>query len=164
MRLAELGAEHVTGLDPDVGALRALLDRASRRGVARRVAACAGTADRIPFTDESFDVVWCEGALFALGFRASLRAWRRLLKSGGVLAAHDEAGDPQEKLRLADAEGYAVLGWFLVDEQEWWRAYLEPARRLPATEIDDELRAELREFQTHPERNESAFFVLEKTA
>lgn len=162
VRLAELGAEQVTGLDPDLAALRALVDRASERGVANRVAVCAGSADRIPFADESFDIVWCEGALFVLGFRQSLRAWRRLLRSGGVLAAHDEAGDPQEKLLLAEAEGYAVLGWFLVDEREWWRAYFGPASRLPAADLDDALRADLREIRTHPDRSRSAFFVLEK--
>lgn len=162
VRLAERGAEHVTGLDPDVGALRAVAHRASRRGVAERVAVCAGSADHIPFRDGSFDVVWCEGALFVLGFRDSLRAWRRLLRPGGVLAAHDEAGDPAEKLRMAEAEGYAVSGWFPVHEKDWWKYYYEPATRLSAAELDDELQAELREIRAHPERFRSVFIVLKK--
>lgn len=164
VRLVELGVAHVVGLDTDVAALRALLDRASKRGVAKRVAACAGSADRIPFRDGSFDVVWCEGALFVLGFRDSLRAWHRLLRTGGVLAVHDEAGDPAGKLRVAEAEGYAVSDWFPVHATDWWQYYYEPASRLPAADLDDEIRAELREIRAHPERFRSVFIVLKKRA
>jgi SAM-dependent methyltransferase len=162
VRLAELGAEQVVGLDTDIRALRALLDRAAKRGMAKRVAACVGSADRVPFAEESFDIVWCEGALCVLGFRESLRAWRGLLRPEGVLGVHDEAGDPAEKLRVARAEGYAVSGWFPISGEDWWKDYYEPVSRLPAADLDDDLRTELCEIQAHPERFRSAFFVLEK--
>jgi SAM-dependent methyltransferase len=162
VRLAELGFAHVVGLDTDVAALRALLDRASTRGVQKRLAAVAGSADGIPFRDGSFDVVWCEGAVFVLGFRDSLRAWRRLLRPGGVLVVHDEAGDPAGKLREADAEGFTVSDWFPVHATDWWKYYYEPASRLPATELDDEIGAELRDIRAHPERFRSVFVVLKK--
>ncbi|MEJ2215479.1 MAG: class I SAM-dependent methyltransferase [Gemmatimonadota bacterium] len=162
VRLVELGVEEVVGMDTDVRALRSLLDRASQRGVARRVSVCAGSADCVPFRDASFDIVWCEGALFVLGFRDSLRAWRRLVRPGGVLVVHDEAGDTTDKLRWAEAEGYAVSGWFPVGDEDWWEYYFEPASRRSAADLDDEIRTELREARSHPERLRSAFFVLKK--
>ena len=33
--------------------------------------------------DGAFDLIWCEGAIYNVGFEAGLRAWRRLLVRGG---------------------------------------------------------------------------------
>ena len=36
--------------------------------------------------DGAFDLIWCEGAIYNVGFEAGLRAWRRLLVRGGHVA------------------------------------------------------------------------------
>ncbi len=38
------------------------------------------------FKDNSFDVIWSEGALYQMGFQNGLKKCYQLLKSGGYLA------------------------------------------------------------------------------
>ena len=35
------------------------------------------------FAASSFDVIWCEGAIYNMGVEAALKDWRRLLVRGG---------------------------------------------------------------------------------
>ena len=168
VRLLELSDGEVIGLDNDPRALAALKERAKARGVDHRLKIQLGSLDSISFEDQSFDLLWCEGALRVLGFRDSLRGWRSLLRPGGYLVAHDEAGDTLEKLRTAEAEGYTVQGFFIVSEEVWWNEYYALAEaRLASGEDADlpmgenaEIAQEIAFFRQNPQRSRSAFFVL----
>lgn len=163
VRLARATRGEVVGLDPDVGSLGALLRRAAAAGVVDRVHGCVGSAAAVPFRAGAFDIVWSEGAVFVLGFEASLAAWRRLLKPGGTLVLHDEAGDVDGKRAAAERSGYVVLDTFTLSEDTWWDAYYAPAAAAPAAAVEPELLAELDAFRAAPERFRSAFFVLGTT-
>jgi SAM-dependent methyltransferase len=154
LRLAELSGGSVVGLDRDPEALTILQNRAADRGLSHRVTMERGSLAEIPFEDASFDVVWCEGALDVLGFRESLRAWRRLLKPGGCMVFHDQAGDVEGKLRLAREDGCFVLGSFEVPETVWWDEYFALA------EEDPELAGEIQRFRADPSQFRSAFFAF----
>ena len=41
---------------------------------------------RLDFADDSFDLIWCEGAIYNVGVKAGLRDWRRLLRPNGHVA------------------------------------------------------------------------------
>jgi hypothetical protein len=41
------------------------------------------------FPDGSIDVLWCEGAIFIIGFAKGLATWRRLLVPGGHLVVSE---------------------------------------------------------------------------
>ena len=120
-----------------------------------RVEARHGSLEDIRCEGGSFDLIWCEGAVHELGFRESLRRWRRLLKPGGCMALHDEAGDVQEKLRIAEEEGFVPLGHFDIPEQVWWDEYFA------LVDVESEMSEEVELFRLHPERFRSAFFVLQ---
>jgi ubiquinone/menaquinone biosynthesis C-methylase UbiE len=154
LRLAELTGGQIVGLDLDSEALETLRSRAVEQGLSDRVEVRVGALEEIPFEDCSFDLVWCEGAINELGFRESLRRWRRLLKPHGCMGLHDEAGDVDGKLSAAQEEGFALLGHFEISEQVWWDEYFALA--------DEEmgLEAEIQRFQREPEKFRSAFFVL----
>jgi ubiquinone/menaquinone biosynthesis C-methylase UbiE len=156
LRLAELTDGVIIALDIDEEALGALRARFDRRGLSHRIQTLLGSLTEIPFTDSSFDIVWCEGALFVLGFPESLRAWRRLLRAGGFLVAHDEAEDVDAKLRAVRAEGYDLLGHFEIPEQVWWSQYY--GRAQAATELAEDIRR----FRQEPQRFRSAYFVLQR--
>lgn len=128
----------------------------------RSIQVCLGSVDRVPFADSSFDVVWCEGALYVLGFQESVRVWRRLLRPGGVLVAHDEAGNVNRKKAEAEAGGFTVLSTFDVSENEWWSCYYGPAAE--EQHLADSFRDELRRFDAEPHRFRSAFFLLQVPA
>lgn len=155
LRLAELSGGHVVGLDSDRDALEVLQARAKASGMGERIEARHGSLEDIRFQDGSFDLIWCEGAVHELGFRESIRRWRRLLGPGGCMALHDEAGDVAEKLRNVEEEGFILLGSFEVSEQIWWDEYFA----LADGELD--LSEEIELFRIQPERFRSAFFVLQ---
>ncbi len=127
--------------------LSELEGRAADAGVSDRITTCAASMDALPFEDGSLDAIWSEGAVYNIGFEAGVRAWRRFLKPGGVLALSDLTwltdARPQEidahwrgeypevdvasaKLRLLEAHGYAPLGYFPLSKHCWLDNYYHP--------------------------------------
>ena len=156
IHLAALTGGQIVGLDSDEEALETLRARAKALGISDRVEALRGFLEDIPFQDGSFDLLWCEGAVSVLGFRESLREWRRLLAPGGCLVLHDEAVDIVVKRLTAREEGYTLLGDFEVSEQVWWDEYYA----LADVGSDPDLADEISQFKARPEMFRSAFFVL----
>src|SRR5262245_27293036 len=66
------------------------VEEANRQARALNVANCVdarvGDMRQLDFAPRSFDLIWCEGAIYVVGFEAGLRAWRPLLAPGGYLA------------------------------------------------------------------------------
>ncbi len=98
----------------------AVLKGAEADGVSFRVTAVAKEMDALDFEDHSFDRIWSEGAIYIMGFKEGLSAWRRLLKSRGTLAISDitwiKEDVPTECRSFWESE-YAQMG-FIVDKQE----------------------------------------------
>jgi SAM-dependent methyltransferase len=97
--------------------------------------------------DASFDLVWCEGAIFIMGFREGLARIRDLLAPGGSLALSElcwlkddvpeecrsffesqypQMSDVSANLDTARACGYEVLDWFTQPESAWWEPFYTP--------------------------------------
>lgn len=147
--LAKTLNAHVIALDfaaPFIDRLRA---RVSEEGLSDRIEGVVGLMESLPFRDEQFDVIWSEGAIYTIGFGEGLRAWRRCLRPGGVVAvtemtwttatrperveAHWTAEYPgiataSAKLRIVEEEGYEPLGLFFLPSDCWERNYYEPLR------------------------------------
>ncbi|MDE0356016.1 MAG: class I SAM-dependent methyltransferase, partial [Deltaproteobacteria bacterium] len=63
------------------------LNREARRlGLAGRVEARVVDMRHLDFAEASFDLIWCESAIYITGVEASLRDWHRLLVRGGHVA------------------------------------------------------------------------------
>lgn len=126
--------------------LRAL---AERDGLAERIEAQVGDMASLPFADERFDLIWSEGAIYNIGFEVGLRAWRPLLRPGGVLAVSElswktdtrpvaiEAHWTREypgiatassNLRTLERAGYRPLGCFFLPDRCWDENYYAPLR------------------------------------
>ncbi|MGB0497223.1 MAG: class I SAM-dependent methyltransferase [Rubricella sp.] len=131
-----------------------LQERAAREGWAGRVETLAASMDDLPFAEAEFDAIWSEGAIYNMGFTAGVRAWRRFLRPGGILAvseltwltatrpaeldAHWQAEYPEvatagEKIAILEREGFTPVGYFPLSTEAWMANYYEPLRsRLPA--------------------------------
>ncbi len=128
-----------------------LRERAAARGVSDRVTARVGDMKDLGLPPASFDLVWCEGALFVLGFEQGLRTLRPLLRDPGVLVATESVWlrpvqevpadvrafwaegypaitDVEGNLALARRAGFAPLGHFTLPA-EGWAAYVDPLER-----------------------------------
>lgn len=117
------------------------------RGFQGRIIAQVGDMFNLRFADETFDLIWSEGAIYNLGFENGLKAWNPLLKSGGYVAVTEATWlktDPPEEavqywrdeypamatvpdcLGMIDAAGYQLIGYFELPESDWWDYFYTP--------------------------------------
>ena len=38
------------------------------------------------YADNSFDIIWAEGAIYIIGFKKGLKEWKRILKPNGIIS------------------------------------------------------------------------------
>lgn len=153
LALARLCAGRITAVDNYEPFLAAVRRRADAAGVGARVVAVNQSMTELTFPDESFDLIWSEGAIFAMGFRAGLVAWRRLLRPGGYLvvselswfcddlpeelrvfweACYPAVAGVRANVRTAEEARYQVVGTFPLPVESWWADVYEPLeRKLP---------------------------------
>lgn len=85
---ADTGA-HVTAIDLFPQFLTRLSERADAAGISSRIGTSAASMDALDYANETFDLLWCEGAIYNIGFEKGLRTWRPMLKDGGYIAVTD---------------------------------------------------------------------------
>jgi cyclopropane fatty-acyl-phospholipid synthase-like methyltransferase len=101
--LARALDSNVTAVDNHQPFLDRLDRDAKSAGLDARITTINASMDALPFDDESFDIVWSEGAIYCMGFDAGLEAWRRLLAPNGVLVVSEltwlTENAPEEQLK-----------------------------------------------------------------
>jgi ubiquinone/menaquinone biosynthesis C-methylase UbiE len=131
-------------LPPFLEGLRA---RAEAAGLSDRIEARQMSMTDMPFDDASFDLIWSEGAIYNMGFENGLRAWRRLLRTGGHVAVTEACflvPEPAKQaadfwaesypgmmdiegcLEAARRAGYRVVDHLTLPESAWWDGYYVP--------------------------------------
>ncbi|WP_405686048.1 GNAT family N-acetyltransferase [Streptomyces sp. NBC_01387] len=144
--LAQEAAARVTAVDTYQSALDTLTAEAARQCLDQQITTLNCSMDQLPFPDHSFDVIWCEGAVYTVGFDHALRTWHRLLAPGGVLVLTEiewstptpstaartywEAAYPLRthaaNTDAAQAAGYQVTTHWPLPESDWWTEYYTP--------------------------------------
>lgn len=145
--LARLSGGRITAVDSHQPFLDELSRSADAAGLSDLIGTVNASMDDLQFTDESFDLIWCEGAIFIIGFEEGLKQWKRLLRPGGVLAVTEAAWlkpDPPKEildfwnkyypaittiadnLRMIHRCGYESVGHFALPGQDWWTHYYAP--------------------------------------
>jgi SAM-dependent methyltransferase len=111
----------------------------------------------LPFKDGEFDVIWCEGAIFVIGFEKGLNYWKRFLKEGGFIAlteaawftekpseealqfwqeAYPDIKSIPETEKGIEAAGYTVIDRFRLPASAWWDDYyVHFEKRLDSMEV-----------------------------
>lgn len=124
------------------------LNRAAQAlGIAGRVEGRVADMHRLDFAPASFDLIWCEGAIYVIGFEAGLRAWRPLLRPGGHLAVTEACWTRPKAppdcaafwtelypairevpalLQAIAGCGYQTVGHFPLPKTAWWDDYYRP--------------------------------------
>ena len=145
--LAESSSAHLVAVDNHPPFVNELRRRAATLALGDRVDARTDDMLALSFPDGSFDIVWCEGAIFVAGFDDGLRMWRPLLVPGGHLAVTEVCWTrpdvpaelakfwSQEYSAISDVPtvtniigscGYDVAGHFSLPSSAWWDEYYAP--------------------------------------
>ena len=119
-------------------------------GLDGRINTRVGDMNRLEFAPGSFELIWCEGAIYVVGFEAGLRAWRSLLTPGGHLALtevcwskpnppaecaefwareYPAIRDTATRLLTINECGYEVVGHFPLPPSSWWDDYYRPLQQ-----------------------------------
>jgi ubiquinone/menaquinone biosynthesis C-methylase UbiE len=174
MELARLSQGEVLGIDIDQSALDKFTIKIEEKGLAGRVQALNHSMIDMDFSDRSYDIIWSEGSIYAIGFEKGLKEWRRFLKPDGFMVVHDDQGDVEGKLWQISSCGYELLGYFLLSKVTWYDEYFAPLEKLinetrksctDDPKILEELhqaQMELDMFNENPERSSSVYFIIKK--
>lgn len=175
---AELDAQ-VTAVDFAPELLAELRARAGRAGLAERITTLATSMETLPFEAASFDAIWSEGAIYNMGFAAGVRAWRKFLKPGGVLAVSEltwltdrrpealrahwareypEVDTASAKLAVLEREGFSPVGYFPLPGHCWLDNYYRPSQRRFAAFLDRHGHADAARAIVEAEENEIALY------
>lgn len=129
----------------------ALQRKSKALGLCQQITALLGDMANLPFQPQTFDIIWSEGAIYNIGFKAGLKMWKPLLKKAGYVAVTEVAwlrSDVPNKLKafwdsaypqiqdiegnIADlrAAGYQPLEHFTLPESAWWDYYRAIEKRV----------------------------------
>jgi len=161
LRIADIGCgtgaasiELASRLDAEIVSvdfLSPFLDELAQRArdveVAESITTLEASMAELPFEDDSFDVLWSEGAVYNMGFAAGVESWRRFLRPGGVLVVSEitwlttdrpaeiddfwtgeypEIDVASTKIGQLERAGYSPRGYFTLPEPDWEQEFYEP--------------------------------------
>jgi hypothetical protein len=113
-------------------------------GFSEKMAAVEESMDSLSFADYSLNRIWCERAIYDMGFGRGIEAWKPSLPRGGVLAVseitwrcpeppskiaqHPESEYPElgtafEKIAVVERAGYDLLEYFVFPASCWIENY-----------------------------------------
>ncbi len=148
--LARNSSVHIVAIDNHPPFVDVLNDEAHRLNLSDRLQAHVADMHHLDFPDASFDLIWCEGAIYIAGVEAALRDWRRLLVHGGHAVFSEvcwtNPGPPEECVSFWNQEypairdraalltaigacGYDTVGHFMLPRSAWWDDYYRPLQR-----------------------------------
>lgn len=148
--LLDSSPARVVAIDNHPPFIEELNREAQRLGLAERLEARVADMGALDFPPASFDVVWCEGAIYNVGFETGLREWRRVLVPGGHMVVTEAcwtAPDPPAEcaefwmreypsirsvpalLQAIDESNYDCIAQFRLPESAWWDDYYRPLQR-----------------------------------
>lgn len=144
--LAKNTAAHITAVDMLPQFLEKLMKKAKMNNLMDRITAKEMLMDKLTFKDNSFDVIWSEGAIYNIGFEKGLSMWKRYLKYDGYIAvseiswltdtrpdeieqywvnAYPEIDTIENKLAVIEKCGYNSVAYFVLDDKCWIDNYYQ---------------------------------------
>jgi ubiquinone/menaquinone biosynthesis C-methylase UbiE len=147
IELAQLCKGDIVAVDLRQEFLDELDRRAAAANVSERVTTVNASMMELPFDEDSFDLIWCEGGIYIIGFEKGLTEWKPLLKTGGCVActnvtylkgdipdevrrfwepAYPEITTVEGFLEKIERSGYKILDHFVLSTAAWMDEYYDP--------------------------------------
>ena len=153
--LAEHTEATITALDNEQSALDRLAHRFEQLGISDRLETVYGSMTELPFSKESFELIWAEGSAYIMGVEKALAEWRPFLRGQGYLVLSDmvwrtttpskesaalwnqEYPDIQlveTRLGQMRSAGYRIVDHFPMSEEAWLNYYGPLGKRVAELE------------------------------
>lgn len=136
----------ITAVDIDEAQLERLNKAIAQMKLNGRVNAMNRSMHDLKFADESFDLIWCEGAIYNIGFAEGISAWKRYLKKNGFLVVSEASwiSEPSietkkfwsdagcvlnfldKNLIIIKEAGYNVIDFYIQPKTDWTDNYYKP--------------------------------------
>jgi SAM-dependent methyltransferase len=147
LQLARQTRGPITAVDNHQPFLDELQRRAVAEGLGHRIRPVLRDMHDMGMESGSFDLIWSEGAIYQMGFRAGLVACRPLLVPDGRMAVSELVWftpDPPSECRaffaeeypamtsvdgcleMIESSGYEIVGHFALPESSWRESYYFP--------------------------------------
>ena len=84
-QLLKVGKSTITALDHNETYLEELALKVSEERI-DNIECEKGDMCNLHYADNSFDIIWAEGAIYIIGFKKGLKEWERILKPNGIIA------------------------------------------------------------------------------
>lgn len=168
LALMEACPGHFVAVDPDARSIDRLRRKVEALDLSARIELIqASIFDLQPFP-EKFDIVVAEGSLHIAGFEAGMAVVNALLKCGGHALIHEPLVGDRKRRAFFEKAGLWLIDAFVLNDKIWWNEYfacLERSIREGGGEtVFAEEAREIAEFKSHPERNQSIYYILKKSA
>jgi ubiquinone/menaquinone biosynthesis C-methylase UbiE len=142
--LLKISYGNITALDNHPQFIETLQRNASKAGYMDRIRCVVGDMKSMNFTKESFDLIWCEGAAYFMGFGKALHGWKPLLRPKGYMVISElvwfKEKVPQEIkdyfageysdmnyykniYSIIESAGYKIIDYFPLPDDSWWNDY-----------------------------------------
>lgn len=116
------------------------------QGLDQKVKGVVGNMEQLPFDEGEYDLLWCEGAIYNIGFKRGIQEWHKYLKKGGYIAvteaswftierpqeidqfwmdAYPEIDTISNKIHQMEEAGYIPISTFVLPENCWIEHFYE---------------------------------------
>ena len=112
LTLASATSGKITATDLIPEFLDQLTKAVQEKGLKNRIRIQKADMNKLPFPDNSFDLIWSEGAAYIMGFDSALSNWKHLVKPGGYLVVSEASwfkSDPPPELKKFWDENYPAM-------------------------------------------------------
>jgi len=147
IELAKLSNGQIDALDNHQPFLDQLEKNIKIEGLTGKIKLVKGDMFRLPYDNNTFDLIWSEGAIFVIGFEKGLQVFKPLLTDKGYLVvselcwlgnsvpakvkkylrrAYPAIKTIDQNLNVAKKVGYHIVGFFILPTESWWTNYYNP--------------------------------------
>ncbi len=145
--LAQYVSGHITAIDLFPTFIDIFNKNAHNLNLQNRVKGTVGNMNNLSFNDNELDLIWCEGAIYNIGFERGLKEWHKFLKTGGYIAvseaswfteerpneifdfwndAYPEIDTIPNKVAQMQKTGYIPVATFIIPENCWTKYFFDP--------------------------------------
>jgi ubiquinone/menaquinone biosynthesis C-methylase UbiE len=150
LELARITKGRIIALDNHQPFLDILMQKANKKGFEKIIIPKNQSMLEMDFDNDTFDIIWSEGALYFMGFQNGLKRCHQLLKKKGYLVVteavlllpnlpkplkefwdngYPDIKDIKSNISLIQNEGFDLLSHFTLPKSSWIDNYYAPMKK-----------------------------------